>query len=554
MMLLDVLMSPFCDRPSIRGETSGLTHPRQWLIDWVTGGESDSGVKVNAEKALTYATIWQACSVICGDVGQLPLNVYKRSGDDDLDKEVDRKHQAFGLTRHRPNPYMSWQDFAETMTLYAILWGNGVAEIKRDSRGRPVQLTPLLPDRTWLEVVDGRPWIVTRQGEDTKATASYRKIRYENVLHIRGLSWDGIWGINVVAKARNSFGLGLGQEKYANKYFSNHAMPMGTLEHPGKFTDASAVERLRRDWGKIHEGLDNVGRVAILEQGMKFNPMSFNNRDSQWLEGRKFQRGEIASWFNLPPHKVGDLEKATFTNIEEQNRSYLQTSLMRWLVKWQEELREKLLTEREKQEDSHFFEFNVAALLRGDIKSRYEAYKTGLGGAPFLTQNEVRRMESMPGIEGGDEIRNPLNMADPGGEENDEDDQAGANDAGGRGGQDPVKEAFRRQLLYFADVEARRIRAEAKEPAKFTDWVDRFYGDGGWSARLREHLTPWGFADQADAWCAESARILELVVSTATPAELAGAVDEALAGWPGRVDATVRDCFANDQQLEEAAA
>lgn len=549
MRLLDVIMRPLVDRaPWIRGEASGLTNPQQWLIDWVTGGESDSGVKVNAEKALTYATIWQACTVICGDVGQLPLNVYRRSGDDDLDKEIDRKHPAFRLCRHRPNDYMSWQDFAETIMLYALLWGNGVAEIKRDSRGRPVQLTPLLPDRTWLETVDGVPWIVTRQGENKEATGSYRKIRYEAAVHVRGLSWDGLWGISVIAKARNSFGLGLAEEKYANKFFSNHAMPAGTLEHPGKFKDDDAIKRLRSDWQKIHEGLDNVGRVAILEQGMKFNAMSFNNKDSQWLEGRKFQRGEIASWFNLPPHKVGDLEKATFTNIEEQNRSYLQTSLMRWLVKWQEELHQKLLTEKEQTEDTHFFEFNVAALLRGDIKSRYEAYKTGLGGAPFLTQNEVRRMESMPGVEGGDEIRNPLNMDDPGGADNEERDQ----EAGQAAGQDAVKEAFRRQLLYFADVETKRIRAEAKDAKKFTDWMDRFYGDGGWSARLREHLTPWGFADMADAWCKDSVHILELVVSTATAAELATAVEEALVMWPGRVDAMVRVCFA--AKLEEAAA
>jgi HK97 family phage portal protein len=548
MRLLDTIMAPFTDRtPWVRADSSGITHPRQWLIDWITGGESDAGVTVNAEKSLTYATIWQACSVICGDVGQLPMNVYRRTGEDDLDKEIDRKHPAFRLVRHRPNPVMSWQDFSETMQLYALLWGNGVAEIKRDNRGRPVQLTPLLPDRTWLEIVDGKPWIVTRQGENREDLGSYRKIPCEDVLHLRGLSWTGLWGINVVSKARNSFGLALGQEKYANKFFGNHQMPAGVLEHPGKFQDDKAIERLRKDWEKIHQGLDNVGRVAILEQGMKFNAASFNNRDSQWLEGRKFQRGEIASWFNLPPHKVGDLEKATFTNIEEQNRSYLQTSLMRWLVKWCEECREKLLTEREKETDSHFFEYNVAALLRGDIKSRYEAYQTGLGGAPFLTQNEVRRFESLPGVEGGDEIRQPLNMDDPGGEDNEE------KDAVDPSMQNSVKEAFRKQLAYFGDVEVKRIRAEAKDPKKFTDWMDRFYSDGGWASRLREHLTPWGFAEMADVWCDDSAKILELVVSTASAAELAGAVDEALAGWPARVDAMVRVCFEGQTDTADAA-
>jgi len=534
MLLLDAIMAPFV---RVRGESSGITNPQKWLAEWVTSGDNDSGVAVSAQRSLTYGTIWQACSVLCGDVGQLPLNVYRRSGEDDLDKEIDKRHPAFKLVRHRPNPYMSWQDFAETLMLYALIWGNGVAEIKRDNRGQPVQLTPLLPDRTWVEIINDRPWYVTRQGVDKQAPESHRKLPPERVLHIRGLSWDGLWGVSVVTKARNAWGLGLSQEKYANKFFGNHAMPAGTLEHPSSFKDEKAIKRLREDWAKIHEGLDNVGRVAILEQGMKFNAMSFNNRDSQWLEGRKFQRGEIASWFNLPPHKVGDLEKATFTNIEEQNRSYLQTSLMRWLTKWQTECREKLLTEREKDGDTHFFEFNVAALLRGDIKSRYEAYKTGLGGAPFLTANEVRRFESLPGVDGGDEIRNPLNMDDPGGADNEPDSET----------QNAAREAFRSQLAHDAEFEATRIRREAASPKKFCDWMDRFYGDGGWISRLRSHLTPWGLADVADRWRDESLAILDVVVSSSTPEELSDAVEDALAKWPARVDGITREYFAEKE-------
>ena len=545
MRLLDTIMAPFAAFPfAFRAEASDLKTPRQWLIDWVRGGSSDSGVSITADSAMTLATIWQAVTVLAGDVGQLPLNVYRRTGDDDLDKEVDRAHQAFALVRHRPNPAMSWQDFAEVMMAYALLWGNGVAEIQWDRGSRPIRLTPLLPDRTEAHWDNGVLWYVTRQGKNREDLASYRKIRARDVLHIRGLSSDGLWGMSVISKARNSWGLGLAQEKYAIKFFSNHAMPTGTLEYPGRFRDEDTLKRIRSDWKSLHEGLDNVGRVAILEEGMKFNPMSFNNRDSQWLEGRKFQRGEIASWFNLPPHKVGALERATFTNIEEQNRSYLQTSLMRWLVKWQVECREKLLTAEQKTEDSHFFEFNVAALLRGDIKSRYEAYQIGLGGAPFLTQNEVRRFESMPGVDGGDEIRNPLNMDDPGGADNEERQPADSGEDGVA--QNATREAFRVQLRYWADVEAKRIRHEAADPKRFTDWLDRFYGDGQWVARLRDHLVPWGKADLAETWCRRSQEILDLVVSTATPAELAAAIEESLAEWPARVDAAVREAFPQE--------
>jgi len=186
----------------------------------------------------------------------------------------------------------------------------------------------------------------------------------------------------------------------------------------------------------------------------------------------------------------------------------------------------------------------VAALLRGDIKSRYEAYQIGLGGAPFLTQNEVRRFESMPGVDGGDEIRNPLNMDDPGGADNEERQPADSGEDGVA--QNATREAFRVQLRYWADVEAKRIRHEAADPKRFTDWLDRFYGDGQWVARLRDHLVPWGKADLAEAWCRRSQEILDLVVSTATPAELAAAIEESLAEWPARVDAAVREAFPQE--------
>jgi HK97 family phage portal protein len=543
MSLVDALIHPFAGIvPRPRGDSSGLSAPQRWLIDWVRGDSSDSGVSVTGENATTCTTIWQAVNVIAGDMGQLPFNVYRRTGDSGRDEEVDRTHPLHTLVRHRPNPYMSWQDFTETMMHYALVWGNGVAEIKRDNRGRPVQLTPLLPDRTWMEIVDGVPWIVTRVGGNAKETGSYHQIRYRDCLHIKGLSNDGFWGIYVVEKARNSWGLTMATEKYANKFFSNHAIPSGVLEHPHRIGDEDDIARVRKDWKKLHEGLDNVGRVAVLEEGMTFKPMSFNNKDSQWLEGRTFQRVEIAGWFFLPPHKVGALERATFSNIEHQQQDYLNTSLMRWLIKWSEECREKLLNDREKAEDSHFFKHNTKALLRGDLASRYSAYTTGLGGAPFLTVNEVRRAESMVSVEDGDAIRQPLNMNDPGGDDNDPDDRNAPPNPGGPA-QNADKEAFRRHLQYITSVEQKRIVAEARRPDRFIAFMEKFYAAGQWPARLRETLVPWGQADRSEAWCRRSLEILDQVVGTASASELGAAIDQALKEWPARVEAMVWEVF-----------
>jgi len=387
--------------PRFRATTSTTSSPAQWFIDWATGGNStDCGVHMTAEKALTYAPVYQAVSVLAGDVGQLPLDLYARK--DERNKEKAKTHPAYRLVRRRANPFMSAGTFRETMMYYTLFWGNGCAEIEWDNGGRPRNLWPLLPDRTSLEVVGGMPWYITRAGDRTF------RIRPSDVLHIRNFGFDGLWGYSTLALARNSWALGLAAGKYAGKYFKNNGMPSGVLEHPEQLGD-EAYKRLRRDWASMHEGLDNTARIAILEEGVKFSPTAFNHKDAQWLEGRQFSREEAAAWFNLPPHKIGAMEHATFSNIEEQNRDYLNTSLMRWLVKWQDECDEKLLTTKAKADDTHFFEFNTAALLRGDLKSRYEAYAIGLTNA-FLNPNEVRDAENKNAYDGGDEYRSQMNM------------------------------------------------------------------------------------------------------------------------------------------------
>jgi len=524
-----------------RPQNTGVAQPESWFVDWIRGGASDSGVTVTADSSLTYSTIWQAVNVLAGDVGQLPLDRYKRTGDDGQDREVDRAHVTQNLVRWRANEFASAQDFWETLMVYALLWGNGMAEIERDERGRAVSFTPLLPDRTHMEILtNGRPLVVTRQGDDYDDLGSYRAIRYSNVFHLKGISWNGLWGVSVIEKARNSWGLGLSQEKYANKYFANDARPSGTLETP-EVLDDKAYARLRADWKRIHEGLDNVGRIAILEQGSKFNPMSFTNRDSQWLESRQFQRGEIASWFNLPPHKVGDMKDATFSNIEEQNRNYLNTSLMRWLVKIAAECREKLLTDGEKAKDSRFFEHNTAALLRGDLETRMNAYAVAINNR-VMCPNEARRRENLPAFDGGDEFLVPLNIGQGGGDNapNDPDPTPDAN-TGGQA-QDANKEAFRAQLNYIADVEAKRIRQEARKPDRFIAFMERFYSVQ-WPRQVRDLLTPWGQAERAEAWCARSLEILDQVVGTASAPRFADAIEDVLKEWPGRVEAMVKDIF-----------
>lgn len=480
---IDVLSSV----PDVRASTT-LSRPAQWLADWIGGDESDAGISMSIDKALSYAPVVQAISVLAGDVGQLPLDLYRRITD--RDREKDREHPAFRLARRRANRYMSAATFRETMMLHVLLWGNAVAEIERDERGIPTALWPLLPDRTskFLDP-NGQLWYLTRVG--TEGQTRELRLRPENVVHIANFGTDGGWGVSTIQHARNSWGLGLAGEKYANKFFANNGMPSGTLDVPYVLDD-EPYERLRRRWRAAHEGLNNTARVAILEQGTKYTPIAFSQKDSQWLESRVHQKREVASWFNLPPHKLGDLEDANYSNMVEKNRDYLCTGLMRWLVKWQDEYDEKLLSLPEKQGDSHYFEFNTDALLRADIKTRYEAYSIALGGHPFREINEVRANENLNSLEGGDFLPRPLNISGAM-EEEEEEESAGSLSQ-------PVPNN-RGKVLELLQCEANRVAHAARTAKNFLGWLKSFYSR--WPATLQEALGETTSADEIQDWSSQ---------------------------------------------------
>ncbi|HUT92357.1 MAG TPA: phage portal protein [Thermoguttaceae bacterium] len=504
---LDVMMAP----PPI--QASGTARPSKWLVDWVRGDESDSGINMSTDKALSYAPVLQAITVLAGDVAQLPLDLHKRT--DERNKEKDREHPSFRVARRRANPFMSAATFRETMMVYVLLHGNGVAEIEKTTGGTVKGLWPLMPHRTSREIDDaGNVWYVTRIGKEPGARPV--RLRPEKVVHISNFGSDGTWGYSTLELARNSWGLGLAGEKYANRYFKNNGMPSGTIKHPGHLEE-TAYKRLRRDWKEMHEGLDNAARVAILEEGAEYAPLAFNHKDSQWLESRQFQRTDVASWFNLPPHKVGDLEHATFTNIEEQNRSYLDMSLMRWLVKWQDEYDYKLLSDKEKEADSHFFEFNVDALLRGDIEKRYAAYAIGIQNR-IWNPNEVRAKENANTYEGGDEYIVPLNM---GGE------------AGPKQPEGPPEEAKIRELL---TCEANRVCHAAKTAKNFVGWLDAFYDR--WVETMVEALPGIDAAGHVPVLCdwvnRHKEECLEAAGRVPEKEQLSARLSAVTAVWPSR--------------------
>lgn len=504
---------------------SGSYNPADWFLDWVRGGpETDSGVEVSGKTVLTYASVWQAVNILAGDVGQLPLDVYERT---DNGKQRCTDHPAQTLLRRRPNDMMNACTFRELIMSHALLWGNGRAGIVRDGRGSPIALIPFLPDRSKEEIVKGRLWHLTKLGDSN----NYTPFADENVLHIKGLGFDGVTGYSVINLARNSWGLGLAAEKHGNRNFKNGARPSVILESEGRFDEPTA-QKLLDDWARMHAGLDNTGRTALLQAGIKAKPLSMSNQDAEWLSTRAFQRVEVASWFNLPPHFLGDDSQDGYNSVEMRMQGYIDRTLMRWLVAWCEECHEKLLTDDQKEDDSHFVEFNTAALLRGDLKTRYSAYQIGIQ-SEFLSPDEVRRFENLndrPDGKGG-EYKNPNTKSnkpqqiETNGLTDPPDGDTGTN----------TRAYVVKRLRDYLTIEKKRVATAAVKSGNFLDWVDGFYGR--WGKRLETLVVelggePWDAAE----YVGESRRMILDLCGTVTPDALSVATDNLVADWPARAD------------------
>jgi len=369
---------------------SNLSKPAQWLVDAFAGGKSATGLSVTADSALKYTPVWAAVNIIAGAVGFLPFMVYRRLAGGG--KEPAGDSRLYRLVHDRANPHMSAQEFREVIQGHALTWGNGYAEIERDNAARPVWYWPLRPDQT-------TPYLNERgdlfyEVRLTGGTLSY--LPYRNVLHIKGLGGNGYQGYSVVRYHRESIGLGQAAEKYGGKFFGNSSTPSGILQHPKTLGD-KARDNLRTEFEAMHRGLDQAQRTAILEEGMTWQQIGIPPEDAQFLQTRKFQVNDVARIFQIPPHMLAEMDRATFSNIEHQGIEFVVHTLMRWLKKWEHECNYKLFGEW--TSGSTYTEFVVEGLLRGDTAARATFYRE-MHNNGFMTINEVRDKENMNPLPG----------------------------------------------------------------------------------------------------------------------------------------------------------
>lgn len=362
-------------------------------------GASAAGKSVTERSAMQMTAVYSCVRVLSEAVAVVPLQVFRTTAGGSTEKATDAP--LYRLLHDEPNPEMTSFVFRETLMTHLLLWGNAYAQVIRNGRDEVVALYPLMPNRMRVDR-DGSGSLFyeyTVTPADPKGRFEVARLSPREVLHIPGLGFDGLVGYSPIAMAKNAIGLAIAAEEYGSKFYANGAAPSGVLEHPNTLKDP---KKIRESWEQAFGGSARAHRIAVLEEGMRYTPISINPAEAQFLETRKFQLNEIARIFRVPPHMVGDLEQSSYSNIEQQSLEFVKYTLEPWLVRWEQSLSRALLSERDKESLS--IRFNVDGLLRGDYESRMKGYATARQNG-WMSANDIRELENLdriPEEEGGD--------------------------------------------------------------------------------------------------------------------------------------------------------
>ena len=363
-------------------------------------GGSTAGKAVNERSAMQMTAVYSCVRILAEAVAGLPLHLYRYTPTGGKEKAID--HPLYLLLHDEPNPEMSSFVFRETLMTHLLLWGNAYAQIIRNGKNEVIALYPLMPNKMSVNRDEnGQLYYSYYRSSEEAPNAETEKVdlKASDVLHIPGLGFDGLVGYSPIAMAKNAIGMAIACEEYGAKFFANGAQPGGVLEHPGTIKDP---QRVRESWQSTFGGSGNANRIAVLEEGMKYTPIAISPEQAQFLETRKFQINEIARIFRVPPHMVGDLEKSSFSNIEQQSLEFVKYTLDPWVIRWEQSIARSLFTPEEKKK--YYVKFNLEGLLRGDYQSRMNGYAIGRQNG-WMSANDIRELENLdriPKEEGGD--------------------------------------------------------------------------------------------------------------------------------------------------------
>ena len=381
-------------RSSPNTPSTSLANPASWMFD---GAASKTGIAITEDSAMRLSAVFGAVRVISETIASLPWEVKQDAGDS------TRSASAHPINKliHHPNGMMTDFNFREVCQAHLCLHGNAFIAIRRNEAGQPVKLIPVHPDRVEVKVYKDEKFYTIDQGKETFDDTE--------MIHILGLSFDGIIGKSVIEAARESIGLGLAADQFGGSFFGNGANVSAILTHPGRLSD-EAYKRLMASWARRYSGLDNAHKTAILEEGMNLQKVSISPQESQFLETRKFGVEDIARFFRIPLAYLGSLENSsTRANIEEQGIQFQRNTVLPWVNRWEAEFNRKLFPGQE----DYFIRMNMDGLLRGDISSRYSSYAVARQWG-WMSVNDIRKHESLEPIDGGDIYLQPMNMVEAG--------------------------------------------------------------------------------------------------------------------------------------------
>lgn len=361
------MISRFLNNVFFGATIQQLGHPASGIIGWMGGGETSSGVAVNDENAYDYSPVFAATRFLSSQIGDFPVRLMKGWRDAKRRKGAGRilavESPVYDLVYEAPNPLMTASGFRSSQIVHQVNAGNCYAEIERDGGGRPMNLWPIHPTRVVPER-DGKSltyWVQMNNGRIPLSP--------EDILHVPSpISCDGISGKGVIEHARETIGLGLLTERHAGNTFKNGAVPRTVLSHPRNM-NKEARQNLREEWQQLYGGTQNAGKTAVLWEDMKLTTLSMSNTDAQFLETAKFNINQIARWYGVPPYVLQDMDRATWSNLEQLGRSLVQMTFMPYIIRWEEEMDRKLLSKEEREEGFYIY-FDVDEWQRGDAQAR----------------------------------------------------------------------------------------------------------------------------------------------------------------------------------------
>jgi len=380
-------------------------HPRDPVIAELFGGtiNTASGMVVTPDSAMREAAVYACTRVLAESVAQLPLHVYRRRKNGHGKDRAD-DHPLYDLLHNRPNRRQTSFEFREWLMGAVVLRGNACSLIVPTGGSAVGELIPLHPELLAIfEAKDGR-----RAYRYYHASGKEVVYLQDEIFHVSGLSLDGgISGLSPITYHRETVGASMAVREFGARLFKNGTHIGTVFEHPGRMSE-NARDNLKKSLDSGFSAVMNAGKTLIAEEGMKVAKLGMTSEDAQYLETRKFSRAEIASIFRVPPHKIGDLERATFSNIEQQSIEFVTDSLMPWLVRIEQAISRDLISEKDRKR-GFFAEFNVMGLLRGDADARAKYYKARFETGS-LTPNQIRALENENPEDGGDSCFVPLNM------------------------------------------------------------------------------------------------------------------------------------------------